>query len=207
MDTTSSDGTAPRQLPDLERLVAGLGSFLCHLARRVRQVAIVLATMAASVGVVALVLGVWAWHDSIPTLVLLALICGPAIAAPLFVVRRVSPLTEAVAHPDEAARQARSYFAGLQSTPELDRLVKEAAGMQRSGGKLRLRGAFRSARLLGSLVDSIAPDPRTQPLVAAFSPVRLRSIWLAVLVSWWMAVLASLFAVVAAVTILIDAVA
>ncbi len=205
MDATSGS-TAPRQLPDLERLVTGLGTFLCHLATRVRQGAVVLATMAASVGVVALVLGLWAWHDSVPTLVLLVLVCGPAIAAPIFVVRRLRPITEAVAHPDEAARQARSYFSGLQSTPELDQLVQQAAGMQRSGGKLRLRGAFRSARLLGSLVDSIAPDPRTQPLVAAFSPVRLRSIWLAVLLSWWMAVLASLFAVVAVVTILIDAI-
>src|SRR5690606_22681028 len=117
----------------------GMGGFLTQVARRLRQGATVVATLAAVLGVVALALGLWAWHESTALAVVVAVICVPAIAAPVFVLRRLRPITEAVAHPDEAARQARSYFAGLQSTPELNQLVSEAAAIQRSSGGVRLR--------------------------------------------------------------------
>lgn len=205
MDDAPTDAGG-RRLPDVERLVAGLGGFLSQLARRVRQAAMGLAGLAAAIGLVALVLGVWAWHDSVLQLAVLAVICVPAVLAPLFVIRRLKPIAEAVAHPDEAARQARSYFSGLPATPELQELVDEAAGLQRGTGKVRLRGAFRSARLLGSLVEAISPDPRTQPLVAAFHPARLRGIWLAAIASWWLAMVSSVVAIVAAVSLLADAI-
>ncbi len=196
-----------RRLDDLDRLVTGLGAFFTQLARRVRQGATAVAGLAAAMGVVALILGEWVWHDEPAAAVLVALVCLPAIAAPLFVLKRLRPITDAVEHPDEAARQARSYFAGLQSTPELNQLVTEAAGLQRASGKVRLRGGFRSVRLISSLVESVAPDPKTQPLVAAFAPSRLRSIWLGVLTAWFFAIVAWTLAIVAAVSLIVESIA
>lgn len=191
---------------DVERLASGMGTFLAQVAVRIRQAALVVTGLAGVAGAVALVLAIWAWHDDTATLVVAALICVPAALTPVFAYRRLRPIAEAVAHPDETARQARSYFAGLHGSPELDQLVHEAAGLQRAGRKMRLRSLVRSTRLLGSVIGSIAPDPRTQPLVAAFQPTRLRSIWLAVLVSWWLWILALTVAVVATFSLFVDAV-
>lgn len=191
---------------DLERLAGTLGTFVAQVAVRIRQAALVVASLAGAAGLVALVLGFWAWHDDTATLVLVALVCVPAALTPVFAYRRLKPIAEAVAHPDETARQARSYFAGLHGSPELDQLVQQAAGLSRAGRGMRLRGLYRSTRLLGSVIGSVAPDPRTQPLVAAFQPTRLRSIWLAVLWSWWLWMLAFAIAVVATANLLVDAV-
>lgn len=202
-----NDQNLGRRKHDLERLVDGMGGFLAQLAKRVRQGATMVAGLAAALGAVALLLGVWAWHDSAAPLVIVAAICLAAIAAPLFVLRRLKPITEAVEHPDETARQARDYFAALQSTPELNQVVDQALALQKGSGKVRVRGAFKGARLVSSLIGSVAPDPKAQPLVAAFHPTRLRSIWLAVLASWWLAILAMVLAMVSAVAIIADAIA
>lgn len=204
---TGTTGARGGRKQDLDRLVSGMGAFVTQLAKRVRQGATAVAGLAAAMGVVALILGEWVWHDEPVAAVLVAVVCLPAIVAPLFVLKRLRPITDAVEHPDDATRQARSYFAGLQSTPELDQLVTEAAGLYKSSGKVRLRGGFRAARLVGSLVDSVAPDPKTQPLVAAFAPSRLRSIWLGVLTAWFFAIVAWMLAIVAVVSLIVDAIA
>ena len=200
------EGLGGGRIQDLERLVGGLGGFLAQLAKRVRQGATAVAGVAAAIGAIALVLGIWAWHDSVIVVVIVAALCLAAVAAPFFVLRRLKPITAAVEHPDEAARQARDYFAGLRSSPELDELVDQAVGLYKGSGKVRIRGAFQSARLMSSLVESVAPDTNAQPLVAAFHPVRLRTVWLAVLTSWWLALVAMIIATVAVVSLIADAI-
>jgi hypothetical protein len=86
-------------------------------------------------------------------------------------------------------------------------LVKSAAGFQRSGKGVSVRGLYRTGRQLGSVVGTIAPDPRTQPLLAAFQPSRLRGIWQAFLLSWWLWILSSLVAIVAVFALVADAIA
>lgn len=191
---------------DLERLVNGMGGFVGQLAKRIRQLSFAVAMVACAVGACALILSLIAWRESAGLLVVAVVVCVAAILAPVFVLRRLKPITEAVAHPDETVRQARSYFSGVQSTPELSALVDEAIGLHRSQGKVRLRGLVRSTRLVGSLVDSVAPDPKAQPLIAAFQPSRLRVLWLAVITAWWLAIVSSCIAAVAAVYIVVDSI-
>ena len=205
MDGTNPPAGAGR-LEDLERLVNGMGGFVGQLAKRIRQVAFAVAIVACAIGAVALLLSVIAWRDSASVLVVAVIVCAAAIVTPLFVIKRVGPMAEAVAHPDETVRQARSYFSAVQSTPELSALVDEAVGLQRSQGKVRLRGLVRSSRLVGSLVESVAPAPKAQPLIAAFQPSRLRTLWLSVIAAWWLAIVTSCIAAVAAVYIVVDSI-
>jgi hypothetical protein len=199
--------TGGRRLEDLERLVNGMGGFLTQVATRVRQAANLVAGLAAGIGIVGLALGVWAWNDSVPVLVVVLVICVPAVLAPVFVVRRLKPVTEAVAHPDEAARQARDYFSGLHSSPELNELVREAASLQGAKGGIRLRNAVRGLRLTTSMMEAMAPDPVSQPLVAALRPSHLRAVWSAVVMAWVFGILASLVGIVAAAALAAEAIA
>jgi hypothetical protein len=111
-------------------------------------------------------------------------------------------MAEAVANPEQAAQQVRSYVSSLQAGPELEELIQRA-----STEKGRVRGLYRTSRFVGSLVSRVSPDPDEQPLLAAFHPVRLRALWLAVIVTWWLWFVSVLLATVAVFQLAIDAVA
>mgnify|MGYP003527811807 CR=1 FL=1 len=96
---------------EIERLASGMGTWLPRMARRARQAVLVVAGFAGLTGVVALVLGLAAWHDPVGEAVVVLVVTLPAVAAPVMTARKLRPLTAAVAQPDETARQARAYFA------------------------------------------------------------------------------------------------
>jgi hypothetical protein len=182
--------------------VGAVGSWLAGLATSTCRLATVLAVAAGVTGATALLLGVLAWRDSLPAVVVVVLVGGAAVAAPWYVARRIRPMAEAVANPEQAAQQVRSYVSSLQAGPELEELIQRA-----STEKGRVRGLYRTSRFVGSLVSRVSPDPDEQPLLAAFHPVRLRALWLAVIVTWWLWFVSVLLATVAVFQLAIDAVA
>ena len=191
---------------EIERLASGMGTWLPRMARRARQAVLVVAGFAGLTGVVALVLGLAAWHDPVGEAVVVLVVTLPAVAAPVMTARKLRPLTAAVAQPDETARQARAYFATATRSVELDELVTRAASVHQKGDKVRLGGIWRTSRLVGSVLGRVRPDPATQPLLAAFTPTNLRTVWLGVIVSWWLWFVALFMAIAAAFTLAVDVV-
>ena len=57
---------------------------------------------------------------------------------------------------------------------------------------------------MGSVLGRVRPDPATQPLLAAFTPTNLRTVWLGVIVSWWLWFVALFMAIAAAFTLAVD---
>lgn len=171
-------------------LTAGDGR-LGRYAARARLVVRLLAGVVVLTGVVALVLGLAAWRDSPVGRVAVGLACLPAIAAPLYVARRTSALADAAAHPRELADQAGDLVGSLRHSPELTALAQRlrhrgrtatAEAGRRSG---RLGRALGLARLTSSVIGQAAPDPVRHRLLVPLRPERLRSTWLAVVVSAW----------------------
>jgi hypothetical protein len=190
--------------PELERVATGMATWLPRMARRARQAVLVVAAFAGLTGTVALVLGVTAWHDSVAQAMAVLVVTLPAVVAPVMTARRMRPLTAAVAHPDETARQARSYFATATRSVELDELVARAATIHQAGDKVRLGGIWRTSRLVGAVIGRVRPDPDIQPLLAAFSPTNLRAVWLGVIVSWWLWLVALFVALAAGSALTVD---
>ena len=200
-------------LPDLdgiERLVAAMGGWLSTFAKRSRQTILAVAALSSLAGFAGLTVGLIAWHDSAARTVVVAIICVPAALAPFVVSRRIRPLTDAVAQPDEVARQARTYFAGLPSTTELNDLVglvvqSDSSGQSGTGRRMKLRTLFKASRMVGDVVERAKPDPITMPLLSAFQPTRLRGIWFSMMLSVWLWMLASLVAVIAGMALVVRA--
>lgn len=198
---------APEPTPqEIERVAAGMATWLPRMARRARQAVLVVAGFAGLTGVVALVLGLAAWHGSLGEVVVVLVVTLPAVAAPVMTARKLRPLTAAVAQPDETARQARAYFATATRSVELDELVARAANVHQRGDQVRLGGIWRTSRLVATVVGRVRPDPATQPLLAAFSPTNLKAAWLGVIISWWLWLVALFLAMAAGLTLAVDAV-
>lgn len=178
------------------------GSYLrgdgTRLARTTRLASFVLVAIALSVaatGMLALAVGLWAWHDPIIAAVAVACLCAPAIVAPVLVARHVLLLGRAAGHPRELADQARDLVTRLQASPELRNLFAVAVGRGRGGrsravddaGRARrgLRGALHTTRLLTTVIGLAGPDPDRHPLLVGLTPARLRTTWLAIGWSLW----------------------
>ena len=194
------------EVTDVGRLVDGMARWLPRFARRMQQVVLIMSWLAGLTGVVALLVGLWAWHDPAIEAAVPLVFTVPAVIAPYLAVRRIRPLAAAVSQPEETARQARSYFAGLPQSPELDELIRRAAASRGRGDSLKVGGAWRTSRLLGKVVGKFTPDPQTQPLVAAVAPSNLKVAWLWVIVSWWAWIVALIVGFAAATSLAVEAI-
>jgi hypothetical protein len=191
---------------DIGRLVDGMARWLPRFARRMQQVVLIMSWLAGLTGAAALLVGLWAWHDPLVEAAVPLIFTVPAVVAPFMAARRIRPLAAAVSQPEETARQARSYFAGLTQSPELDELIRRAAASRGRGESLKVGGAWRTSRLLGKVVGKVSPDPDTQPLVAAVAPANLKVAWFWVIVSWWAWIVAMIVGFAAAASLAVDAI-
>ncbi len=193
-----------------QELASGGGDRLARYTRRAAKVVTALAVLIVATGLLGLVLGLAAWHGSVVGIVLVLLLCLPAVVLPIYVSRRAKALAEAAGHPKELAAQARDLMGQVRTSPELRSLATQvrqrrlaaAAG----GGRLRkVRGAFGLARLASTVVGQAEPDPVRHRLVQPFGPERLRNTWAAATWSVWAAGTSAVVAVVSAVALLVRA--
>ena len=172
-----------------------------------------LATVALGVfvaGAVAAALSVVAFGDQTGPLVVMLVLCLPALIAPLVVRRNLVRLREAVTHPREAAGQLRDLLSGVTDSPELRELVGRARATTPSGPvtaprRGRIRRTFRSARLISAVVGSAEPDPDRHALLLPFTPERTARTFAAFTWSTWGLLLAFVVAATAIGAIVVDA--
>lgn len=190
-----SDLSPPDSASDLHKRTIGdrFARTLAVTGRGLRWVIFAIATLAALLGAVAMVVGALSWQHAdqwrLPLgVMIVVLLCLPAVSLPFVVHRRLAPLTRAIEHPENLARQARDYASDVRSGTEL----KELAALAGTGpGQLwRPRSLWQLARLITSLTARVTPDADRQPLLAAFMPVYLKTLWFALIVTAWAVVVA-----------------
>ncbi|UQE76675.1 hypothetical protein MYK68_09000 [Gordonia sp. PP30] len=156
--------------------------------RGLRLLIFAIAALAALLGVIAMAVGIVTWRHAdqwrLPIGVMIViLLCLPAVALPIVAHRRLAPLTRAIERPDNLARQARDYAADVRSGTELSDLASLAADAPTT--LWRPGTLWRMARLVGAFTARVTPDAERQPLLAAFMPVYLKTLWLVLVVTVW----------------------
>lgn len=155
--------------------------------RGLRLLIFSLAGVAALLGVIAMVVGVAAWRHAdqwrLPMgVIVVVLLCLPAVTLPFVVHRRLAPLTRAIERPENLAAQARDYVSDVRSGTELADLAAIAGKPSRAW---RPGSLWRMARLVGAFTTRVTPDAERQPLLTAFMPVYLKTLWLVLIVCGW----------------------
>ncbi|WP_421121340.1 hypothetical protein ACE2AJ_08355 [Aquihabitans daechungensis] len=142
---------------------------------------------AAATGLVALVLGVWAWHESLPGSVIAVVGGGTTLAVAVFVLTRIRALAQAVKHPSETLSQAQDLVLRAKGSPELHRLAGQVRARKaaKAAGLGRFRRALGTGRLISRVIGLASPDPERHRYLVPFAPDRLRNLWLAILVGLW----------------------
>jgi len=145
---------------------------------------------AAATGIVALLLGVWAWHNSLPGSAIAVLGGGATVAVALYVLTRTRALARAVKHPAETLAQAQDLVLRATGSPELHQLAgavrsRKAAKAAKAAGIGRARRALRTGKLISRVIGLASPDPDRHAYLVPFTPDRLRNLWLAILVGLW----------------------
>lgn len=193
----------------LARLTADDGGQLARSIGWLRRALRAVAFLAAATGVLALLLGLAAWGRSPVGLVIVAVVCAPAIAAPVYVARRTTALAAAASHPREVAEQARDLVLRVRSSTELASLAghlrRRDQAASGGAGRRRLGRGLGVLRLASTVIGQARPDPARHPLLVPFRPELLRATWLAVVVSLWAWLATSVLALVAAVVLLASA--
>lgn len=182
---------------------------LARYLRRARTGARILTALALVIGVAGLLLGLLVWGSTTEGIVVVVLLSIPGVIGPVMLARRVTALVRAVAHPDQVATQARDLVGQVRSSPELDQLVTSLGGLRGEAGPGTGRGmgrfgkGLRVARLGSQVVGQAKPDRSRHPLLMAFTPDRLGSLWRWFWVSLWGAPLSAFLAFAALVTLLL----
>ena len=192
-------------------LADGDGGRVGRYARRARGAVRALAVMVVATGVLALVVGVIAWRDRPIVLVVVVVLCLPAIAGPIYVARRADALADAAAHPRQVAAQAQQLVGRVRHSTELQalagRVAKRRSGDHRGpisgAGPGRIRGALEVAKLASTVVGQAQPDGEHHPLLVPFTPERLARTWSAVGISLWGWALAAAVLAVSVVALLV----
>ena len=163
------------------------GTRLARYTTRARTAARLLAALVVSTGVLALLVGLAAWRNTPIGLVTVAVLCLPAIVAPLYVASRAGAMAVAAGHPREMAVQIQDLARGLRDSVELRQLARLVSRRRssQSGRRGKLRGALSLARVASTVVGQAQPDPKRHPLLLPFTPERLRHTWAAVIISLW----------------------
>ncbi len=157
--------TAQRAVADgltvLGRLLTG-----AHLA------AAALLVLVSLGGLIALAMGLAAWHDPLPALVVVVLV-SPSIVAPQVLRRRIRDLVETVTHPAEAAAQARDLLGRVRPGGELRQQVDKLQAAATARHRGRLRGAFGVAKATSGVLALVEPDPERHRLLLPLRPEKV----------------------------------
>lgn len=211
MSAPGGDAGADADLAEVDHALTEDGpGRIVALIGVVRSAVVVLCVGAALTAVVALALGVAAWRHQVPGLVVALALGAIGTILPLYVARRSVQLAAALARPDEVVAQARDLVTRAKGSPELGALaatirrrrgssVGRGRGASRGG---RLRRAVASGRTVSAVIGLAQPDPVRHSHLVAFTPERLRNLWLATVWSLW-AWLATLVLAVVAVLVLL----
>jgi hypothetical protein len=147
----------------------------------------VCATLAAT-AVSAALLGWRAWSGATGATIAAALVGLAGVATSTFIAVRARALATAVAHPAEVLAQARDLVGRAKGSPELGQLARRLAGRRaaRSATQLgRARRLVSSGRLVSAVIGLAEPDPQRHGLLLPFTPVRLRTLWIAITIALW----------------------
>ncbi len=185
----------PAQVEQSRRtaIAAALARSLAITGRGLRLLIFSIAALAALAGVLAMVVGALSWrhadHWRLPLGVIIVIVlCLPAVTLPFLVHRRLVPITRAIEHPDALTRQALDYVGDVRSGTELADLAAIAA---EGPAKFWRIGSLMSAtRIIATFTSRVTPNSDRHPLLAAFMPVYLKTLWLALLVTAWSLVVA-----------------
>ncbi len=191
-DPTRTD-QGPSQVEAFEReLVSGGDSRISRSLTRAARVLRVLVMAMVATGALGLGLGLVAWRGITLPLVVVVVLCLPAILLPLYVVRRTAALTEAASHPREVAEQAGDLVGRVRHSRELHTLADRLnpAGERPSEpaprkGRGRIASTVSLARLASSVLGQASPDKDRHPLLVPFTPERLGRMWVALVWSLW----------------------
>lgn len=160
--------------------------------RAVGTAAVATCVLAAATSLGSALLVRWAWPDDRGALVIAAALVGIGAGVPIFIAVRVRRLADALGHPGEVLDQARDLVARAKGSPELGRLAMGLRGRgsarrarRRTGRVGRIRRTVASGRTISAVIGLADPDPVRHRHLVAFTPVRLRSLWLAVTVALW----------------------
>ncbi len=183
---------------------------------------------AGTTGAIALVLGVWAWHRSLPGAAIAVLGGGAALGAAAYVWVRTRALATAVGHPAEALTQAQDLVRRATGSAELHQLAtavrsRKAVKAVTKAGKAskaskaskavkvtkvaklgRARRALRTGRLISSVIGLASPDPERHRYLIPLTPERLRALWLAIVVGLWAWLVSAAIAAVALLTLAVQ---
>lgn len=176
---------------DVEVLRADLatpgGGRLARYAGRANTAVRILAVAVGAVGLLALLVGLGAWRSSVPAMVLVAVLCLPAVLLPIYVARRTGALARAVANPHDMAAQAQDLMGRVRDSADLAKLRSAfdgRPGRGRSTGpagerKIGVRRAASLARSASAVIGQAHPDDERHPLLVPFTPERMARTWTA----------------------------
>lgn len=165
------------------------GSRMAGFIGGARLVVLVLGVLITALGLVALAFGLAAFRDSIPVMIVIVLLCAPAVILPVYVIVRVQDLARAATHPRQLAEEAKSLLGQVRDSPELRTVADELRGRSIAGGG-KLRRGWTLARATSGVIGQANPDPENHPLLFKVTPDRLARIWWATTWSLWGIVLA-----------------
>lgn len=152
-------------------------------------------------GLIALAMGLAAWHEPLSALVVIVLV-APCIVAPQVLRRRIRDLVQTVTHPAEAAAQARDLVGRVRPGGELrqqvDRLQAAAADHRRG----RLRAAFGVAKATSGVLALAEPDPERHQLLLPLRPEKVAWLSTWAVATFWGAMVAGLVTTAAVITLL-----
>ncbi|MFT4201786.1 hypothetical protein [Gordonia sp. (in: high G+C Gram-positive bacteria)] len=165
-------------------------------AKGMRWLIIGIVAAAALLGLTALVVGIIAWHGydhwHLPVGILVVILaCLPAILLPFWVHKRTLPLTDAIQNPKDLLAQAHLYAANFTTRADLSAFTSVA----KKKGRFRPTHLWKMTKALAVTTERVQPSMQTEPLLAAFMPVYLKTLWVIVLITGW--------ALVAAIAVLV----
>ncbi len=170
-----------------------LARSLVITGRGLRGLIFAIATLAALIGLVAMIVGAASWQHAdqwrIPLgVIIVILLCLPAVALPFLVHRRLAPLTRAIEHPENLLHQAKDYVGDVRSNTELSDLAAIATSGR--GQLWKVGNLWSATKLITAFTSRVTPDAKRQPLLAAFMPVYLKTLWFSLIVTMWAVVVA-----------------
>lgn len=165
------------------------GGRVARIVRGARLAVLVLGVLITALGLIALAVGLAAFRDSILPMIVITLLCAPALVLPTYVVVRTGDLTRAASNPRQLRDEAKGLLGQVRDSPELRTVADALRGRSvASGGKLR-RG-WTVAKAASGVIGQANPDPENHPLLHTVTPDRLGRIWWAAGWSLWGIVLA-----------------
>lgn len=179
-----------------------------RLASAVGVVGSLVAVLCAAAGLTALtaaVLTVWGWSAHPVAILLAVVLIVVGVGLPAYIGIRARRLTDALGHPAEVIAQARDLVGRAKGSPELGRLamgLRARGTRRRASTRGRIRRSIDAGRTASAVIGLAEPDPARHRHLIAFTPVRLRALWLAITIGLWTWAIAAVLACVSAVALL-----